>query len=350
MAESGTFFGELQLGWKRFWRLSWWWKGPIMGIVVFILLAIGAGIAGGGDEGDSESTVQATRTSSPTEVPQTSAPSDPVSSPTQDQGSYSVLDIDEVTGEGGQVTVSGRTDLPDGAAINVTFDSWGRSPDDEYIGVDGDTTITEGAFAITLSVPQRDEFKVGPYEVSLLFTPRGQSDQVIRLVGTDGENLAGDHVSESFGFNTLEVAVRLDDLVLSVEPPSYKFQQPSEFPERTAERVLADYVLAWRGQDWARMAEFAQKTWLSEEPDPVGILAAWYDFKTLLGFEVTSVSPVSAVTRDVTFVVRYEAFTNQVETKRITARVVKETAPYTPSEEGDWGVNPISALAEEDVE
>lgn len=351
MAEGGTLLGELQRGWERFWRLSWWWKGPTIGFVAFMLLGIVAAIADGGDEEKSDSAVQGTATASPTEAPETEVtPSDSGSSSTENQGPYSILEITEVAGNEDQVTISGRTDLPDGATISVTFDVWGRSPDDLYIGVDGGATVSEGAFAITLAVPQRDEFIEGPYEVSLLFTPRGQSDQVIRLVGTDGENLAGDQVSERFGFNTLKLAARFDDLNLSIEPPSYRFQQPSEFPQGSAERAVAEYVLAWKNQDWSRMAELAQKTWLSDEPDPTGVLEAWYDFNILLGFEMIGVVAVSDVTSDVTFVVRYEAFTNEVETKQITARVIKETAPFTPSEEGDWGVNPISALAEEDVE
>ncbi len=346
MAEGGTPLGELQRGWQRFWGLSWWWKGPIIGFVAFVVVGIVVSVAGGGDNDGSDSQVADT-TPTPAEV----TPSGSDSSSTESQGPYSILEIAEVAGNEDQVTISGRTDLPDGATISVTFDVWGRSPDDLYIGVDGGVTVSEGAFTITLSVPQRDEFIGGPYEVSLLFTPRGQSDQVIRLVGADGKNLTGDLVAESIiGFNTLRLAARFDDLEFFVEVPSYSFQQPSEFPQGSAERVVAEYVLAWKNQDWSRMAELAQKTWLNDEPDPAGVLEAWYDFKILLGFGVMGVGAVSDVTSDVTFVVQYEAFTNQIETKQITARVIKETAAFTPSEEGDWGVNPISALAEEDVD
>jgi len=351
VAEPGTVIGEFQRGWERFWRLSWWRKGPIIGFGAFILLGIVAAIAGGGEEDDSEPAVQATRTAAPTQTADTDSPTArQTSSPTPAQGPYSILEIISVTSDGDRVTISGSTDLPDGASISVTFEVWGRSLNDEYIGVDGGATVADGTFTITLTVPQRSEFVGGPYEVSLLFTPRGQSNDLIGLVGKDGEKLAGELVSESFGFNTLKLAERIDDLVVSVQPPLYTFQQPSDLPAGSAERVLAEYVLAWKNQDWARMAEVAQKTWLSDEPDPTGILAAWYDFKKLLGFEVTGVAALSNVTSDVTFIVRYEAFTNQVETKRITARVIRESAALTPSENGEWGVNPISALAEEDVE
>ena len=45
----------------------------------------------------------------------------------------------------------------------------------------------------------------------MLFTPRGQSDSVTKLVGADGENLAGELVRESVvGFNLLEVIEKWD--------------------------------------------------------------------------------------------------------------------------------------------
>lgn len=76
MREKGTLPGELQRGWQRFWRLSWWWKGSIIGVVAFFLLAIVAGIAGGGDEDKSAPLVEATTTASPTETPATDAASE----------------------------------------------------------------------------------------------------------------------------------------------------------------------------------------------------------------------------------------------------------------------------------
>jgi hypothetical protein len=67
------------------------------------------------------------------------------------------------------------------------------------------------------------------------------------------------------------------------------------------------------------------------------------------GFEIEDVLINSPVSTDITFVVQYEAIPNEVETKRITARVIKEIAPYEPSPQGQWGVNPISALRQEDA-
>jgi hypothetical protein len=61
MAKEGTFIGELQRGWARFWHLSWWWKGPVLGIVAFVVLVgIAAAAGGGGEEDKSDEAARAT--------------------------------------------------------------------------------------------------------------------------------------------------------------------------------------------------------------------------------------------------------------------------------------------------
>lgn len=266
------------------------------------------------------------------------------------KGPYSVLKVSDITADNNKVNISGNTDLPTGATLIVGFDVWGRSGSDLYIGVSEKTAVSNGKFNISLDVPQRDEFKKGPYEVSVSFTPRGQSESVIALVGKDGENLEGDLVDKVFdSFNTLKLEKQVD-IELSVTPQSYTFQAPSEFSQGSAERTLAEYINAWKNQDWQKMVNFSQKTWVSGESDPAATLEAWYDFKTLKGFEIKDTKTISETTKDVTFVVYYEAITNQIDKKQITARVIKETAAYTPSSQGQWGVNPTSALRESDVE
>lgn len=258
---------------------------------------------------------------------------------------FSNLTITNVSVSDGKVTISGNTDLPNGATLIVDFDVWGRSGSDLYVGVNKKTIISNGEFKVVLSIPQREEFKKGPYEVSVLFTPRGQSDKIIQIVGKDGENLEGEIVDDSGTFKTMKL-VEKKDLQLTITPPSYILQQPSEFSQGSAERTLSEYMLAWKNQDWDKMASFAQKTWLNNETDPAGLLKAWYDFKILKGFEITNVKKVSNVTTDITCIVQYEAVTNQISKKQITARVIKETAAYTPNEQGQWGVNPTSAIRE----
>lgn len=262
---------------------------------------------------------------------------------------FSSMMITDVNVSDGEVTISGNTDLPNNATLFVGFNVWGSSGSDLYIGVNKKTIVSNSEFKAVLSIPQREEFKEGPYEVSVSFTPRGQSDKIIQIVGKDGENLEGEFVDDSRTFKTMRL-VEKKELQLTIVLPSYTFQQPSEFPQGSAERTLAEYISAWKNQDWDEMISFAQKTWLSKETDPVGLLEAWYDFKTLKGFKITNVKKVSNVTTDVTCIVQYEAMTNQISKKQIIARVIKETAAYTPNEQGQWGVNPISAIREIDID
>lgn len=100
MADEGTFIGEVQRGWQRFSRLSWWWKGPILGGVGFVALIIALAAAGGGSDKKSDSEVQATTTAappaettspSPETIPPTAAPEPTTEAPDiakQIQGSY----------------------------------------------------------------------------------------------------------------------------------------------------------------------------------------------------------------------------------------------------------------------
>ncbi|MBE3093649.1 MAG: hypothetical protein IMZ52_01360 [Actinobacteria bacterium] len=264
-------------------------------------------------------------------------------------GYFSKIEITSVDVSGDKVTISGKTDLPEGALIFVDFDVWGRLGSDLDIGVSVRIPVYGGEFKVTLDIPQREEFKNGPYEVSVLFTPRNQSAEIINAVGENGEKLEGELVEDVGGFKILNLEEKRD-LQLTTAIPTYTFQMPDEFSQESAEYTLAMYILAWKNQDWDNMANFAQETWLDSEEDPAATLEAWYDFKTLKDFEILDIQKISSTTANITFVVQYEAITNQISKMQITAKVIKESDSYTPSEQGQWGVNPISALKEKDID
>ena len=71
---------------QRFWALSWWWKGPILGVVAFVTLSIGAAVAGGGDSGKQavleEPTTTATVALTPTPQPTVELTRPPTEEPT----------------------------------------------------------------------------------------------------------------------------------------------------------------------------------------------------------------------------------------------------------------------------
>ena len=137
----------------------------------------------------------------------------------------------------------------------------------------------------------------------------------------------------------------VDRLPQSKEP-SYPMVSANSYSVGSKERAFAEFLISWQKKDWRRMVKFTQKTWSSGENNPAEMLEAWYGFKDLLGAKITKKTSVSNVTVDITATIYY-AFGAEIKTKVITARVIREDAPFKPSTNGEWGVNPISTLAEE---
>ncbi len=143
----------------------------------------------------------------------------------------------------------------------------------------------------------------------------------------------------------------------TVEPNPASTERPSQpipmvdvnsSSEGTAERVFAEWLIAWKDRDFDRMATFSQKTWLDVHDNPAELLEAQYGFKELLGAEFTNIVRTTEVANEITTMIYY-SLGSDVQEKQVTARVIREAAPYEPSPAGDWGVNPISTLAEEDL-
>lgn len=123
--------GELQRGWERFWKLPWWWKGPILGFIALVLVgAAGSIVGGGGDSGDAGRTpavgmrvetsgVTVTPSPLPTPAPtphSTPSPAPVSPSPTASQPplpSYQVVEKDDVSfGSTVRIRVKATTDFP----------------------------------------------------------------------------------------------------------------------------------------------------------------------------------------------------------------------------------------------
>lgn len=79
MAKEGTFIGEVQRAWSRFWGLSWKWKGPVLGVLALIIIAAVSG--GGSDDAPQQASPDATetpttsKTDEPAAVKSTATPS-----------------------------------------------------------------------------------------------------------------------------------------------------------------------------------------------------------------------------------------------------------------------------------
>ncbi|MEE9249415.1 MAG: hypothetical protein V3U79_12085 [Dehalococcoidia bacterium] len=264
------------------------------------------------------------------------------------EGARTELMVTSTTAEGDKVTVVGTTNLPDHSSLVVGLDLWGRSDAEPDIGVDTVTFVSEGTFLTTINAPQRDEFEEGPYEISISFDPRQQVEEILFVVGIKGQKMLGDFVVVEDGYNLIRMAERRE-FDLSFTPPSYTFQTPSDFQEGTAERAMAEYILAWRDKDWLRMANYADPVWMSRQADPETMLAGWHETKSIKGFEIVGAQKISDRVMDITFLVQYELLTKQVFEKEITARVINTPDSSSSGSPDRWGVEATTVVREKEV-
>ncbi|MDD2666067.1 MAG: hypothetical protein PHD13_00970 [Methanocellales archaeon] len=131
----------------------------------------------------------------------------------------------------GQITVSGKTNLPDGCVLGVFIERphWQRGDDTTYTGhmAFGEATVEKGSYEVSLTPDD-----VGWYDnaimlielglwtdferisddlaISVIFTPkRDQPDSVYALLGNNAENMAGEQVEFSGHSNVLKAETTL---------------------------------------------------------------------------------------------------------------------------------------------
>jgi hypothetical protein len=276
-----------------------------------------------------------------------------IASTEKEEKTFSKLNILSVTYESGKVIVSGETDLPDGSGLTIFFNVKGRKRGGR---TRVETKVKEGKFETSFSPPKHPDFAQGHYSVEVLFTPRGQSKEVLKLVGENGERLTGDKVGEAIGFRVMETS---KEIKLKLAIPSYPMVGPEDYPLNSPERAFAEFLASWKMKDWDRMVKFTQKTWRSGKDKAVEELQYKFEFQELLGAEI--IGKESKIfeypklvegrlevrkAKDALTVVRAKIFWSidglSVKEGIIRANVIRETAPYEPSVKGEWGVNPDS--------
>lgn len=112
-------------------------------------------------------------------------------------------------------------------------------------------------------------------------------------------------------------------------------------PEGAMSMVKA-FLEAWKSEGWEAMLDCCQKTWTAkgDRDDRIDHLKSLFGMSRLVHYRVHEV-PKEAPS-STAFKVR---LTTKVGGKRaapIECMVMRESAPYKPSEDGNWGVNPIS--------
>jgi hypothetical protein len=104
----------------------------------------------------------------------------------------------------------------------------------------------------------------------------------------------------------------------------------------TAQETLDKWLKGWKKRQYNVMYSFSQKTWKAKHTR--GELKSMFPIQ-IDDYEIDrEVESVEGVT-DIVVIVKYRG-----EWKTLQfVRLVRETEPYVIKENGEWGVNPISA-------
>jgi len=101
----------------------------------------------------------------------------------------------------------------------------------------------------------------------------------------------------------------------------------------SAHDVLKEFLTSWIAQAWSEMALRCQRTWIEHQHTYAKVAVkeeAPRETECLIDIPVRAAVSVGG----------------QGAVRHLLVRLIKEVAPYKPSPEGDWGVNPSSALRE----
>ncbi|MCD6099669.1 MAG: hypothetical protein J7K33_03700 [Candidatus Marinimicrobia bacterium] len=128
------------------------------------------------------------------------------------------------------------------------------------------------------------------------------------------------------------------------ELPNIPKINAEQYPEHSPERALANYLLCWQKQDWNKILDYTQITWVSESTDPTeSIKNHCLGRGKLLGASEIKRVGGTPYMAQVTAIIYYKWETDTFK-QPIKANVICESAPYTPNLGGKWGVNPISIV------
>ncbi|MCO5250761.1 MAG: hypothetical protein M9949_04980 [Candidatus Kapabacteria bacterium] len=125
----------------------------------------------------------------------------------------------------------------------------------------------------------------------------------------------------------------------------------------TPERSAFDFLSAWERKDYEAMFKLCQITWVQTTENAMGWLTNTFSALelnkfTIQGSKRTSAdqnNPVNLVHVFIKVHIKYQHLKDEkkaIEDIKSSSIIncIRETAKYEPSENGSWGVNPISVL------
>jgi len=105
--------------------------------------------------------------------------------------------------------------------------------------------------------------------------------------------------------------------------------------------TIEKFMSAWKNGEYKELHQLCTKTY------KVGNTSKQLEAilnQNITSFKVGKAEKSTDVVYDVEISVRTKGMRKKAKSKTITARLVKESKPFRPSETGEWGVNPISVL------
>jgi hypothetical protein len=111
--------------------------------------------------------------------------------------------------------------------------------------------------------------------------------------------------------------------------------------EETSEFAVSKLFESWINKDFEEAEKYIQKTWLSHSHEN--------EFKNMFGgFELTDFyiydkETITDCREEVDFRVDV-LFKGKIRSLYGKVNTIRENAPYEPSPDGEWGINPISLL------
>jgi hypothetical protein len=118
----------------------------------------------------------------------------------------------------------------------------------------------------------------------------------------------------------------------SLEPKP--FDDGAAYSADSPEKIVCDFMAAWRDADFLRMAKYTLASWAANDGSPVDTLRDYLSGQKLTGFKVLSVQAMG----ESEMAIQCELWATPEGAKTPG----KATVSVTVTRESKWGVNPVA--------
>ena len=106
--------------------------------------------------------------------------------------------------------------------------------------------------------------------------------------------------------------------------------------ENRVKEIIGKFLQAWKDNNHSKMLELTTETW--KDKHTKSTIKGLFQSR-IKSFKITEIRESTTTVFDVDITIRIKG-----QQRKITARLICEIAPYTPSVDGEFGVNPISLI------